>query len=162
MKGPRTQHIAVLRRPYLDRALAGTKTIECRLARIKAPPFGRVRPGDVVWLKQTSGPVRGVARAADVRCFEHVTEERLEAIRTTYGAAIGAPASFWVHNGEQLRCTLVFLADVRPVEPFTLPKRDQRAWVVLPGDASQPMPPCDRTIMRVLGDHRSNPHSPND
>lgn len=153
MNGSHTpaQHVAILRPEYLAKVLDGTKTVECRLTRIKSAPFGRVRVGEWIWLKQSGGPVRAVACAADVLCFEGVDPPRLAAIRTAYGSAVGAPGSFWVHKGGLLQCTLIRLAGVRRVDPFPLPKHDLRAWVVLPDDGDgAAVPPHDQPLLRRL------------
>ena len=59
-------HLAILKRAYLNLILAGEKTIECRLTRMAKPPFGVVKKGQRIYLKESSGPVRAVARAGKV------------------------------------------------------------------------------------------------
>ena len=54
-------HLVVLRKPYLGRILAGTKTIESRFSISPMPPFHCVTSGDVLILKKSGGPIVAVA-----------------------------------------------------------------------------------------------------
>ena len=149
----RHQHLAILLPEYLDMVLDGTKTVECRLTRTKAAPFRRVEPGELIWLKESCGPVRGVAHATDVLFLEDVSPARLRDVRMAYGSAIQARDAFWVHHGTPLQCSLITLDGVLRVEPFLLPKRDRRAWVVLPGRADdRTLCPVDRLLLQGLLD----------
>lgn len=148
--GEMSQHLAILKSNYLSLVLAGAKTVECRLTRVKAPPFGCVRPGELVWLKESCGPVRGVAHVTDVAFFEDVDAECLRAIQSACGAAVAAPASFWTHHGARLQCSLITLDGVLRVEPFRVPKRDPRAWVVLPCHDDQTLPASDKALLARL------------
>src|SRR5690349_4668447 len=76
----RPAHLAILREPYLTRVLSGEKTVESRFARVRAAPYGRVAPGDLIWLKRVGGPIAGVARAAEVRLFADLTPQRVDAL----------------------------------------------------------------------------------
>lgn len=124
-------HLAVLQRNYLAALLRGGKTVECRLSRVSRPPHGHVATGDWVWFKQTGGPVRAVARIGRVREWDEMTPTRLAGLRTRYGRAIQAPASFWEAHRSARFATLIWLDHICAIQPFKLLKSDRRAWVVL-------------------------------
>ena len=67
-------HLAILKKPYLERILSGRKPIELRLTRTRRAPFGRIAAGDngcwqnkkncrfalLIWMEDVRaiGPVR--------------------------------------------------------------------------------------------------------
>ena len=125
-------HLAILKRAYLELILAGKKTIECRLTVMAKPPFGVLKKGQRIYLKESSGPVRGVAKAGKVICRKIEGNKDLARIRRKYGQAIMAKEEFWESRSQARYCTLIFLKGVRELaEPFRISKRDMRAWVVL-------------------------------
>jgi ASC-1-like (ASCH) protein len=126
-------HLAVLYKVYLDDIFLGRKTIECRLGRASLPPHGCIEAGDLIWLKQSGGLVRGVARVCRVQSFQSLSEEELELIRRKWNGQICAPESFWSLHDRAQAATLIWLCDICPLEPFRVHKKDRRAWVVLNG-----------------------------
>ncbi len=134
-------HLAVLKRAYLELILAGRKTIECRLRRRSKPPFGVLEKGQRIYLKESSGPVRGVARAGKV-IFRRINgSEDLRRIRQKYGEGIMAKDGFWESNSGAEYCTLIFLEEVRALsKPFRISKNDMRGWVVLDGTEGFDLP----------------------
>ena len=130
-------HLAILYRTYVDAILVGDKTIECRLNRMGSIPQGLVEPGDLIWFKESNGPVRAVAAARIVRRFEGLTPERVDWLRRRFNGGIGASASFWRRHRDARAGVLIWLDNVCALEPFWVRKRDRRAWVVL---AAPPVP----------------------
>lgn len=125
-------HLAILKRAYLELILADEKTIECRLTRTSKPPFGVVKKGQRIYLKESSGPVRGVARAGKVISRRIDGSDELAIIRQEYGERIMATDDFWKSNCQAGYCTLIFLKGVRVLaKPFRISKKDMRGWVVL-------------------------------
>jgi len=130
-------HLAVFYRSCLDDIIAGLKTIECRLGQVNLPPHGDLDAGDLIWLKQVSGPVRAVVTARSVRRFDPLTPHLLKLIRRQWGQQIRAPLSFWKGHQSANLATLIWLTDVCTFKPFTIEKRDRRAWIIL---ESPPVP----------------------
>lgn len=126
-------HLAILLPQYLEMILSGRKTVECRLARRPIPPHGFVRPDDLIWLKQSSGPIRGVAQAGRVHSYQDLDTATLRRLRRDHGQAICAEPRFWQAHRRARCATLIWLKDVKPLPPFRIDKTDRRAWVVLPG-----------------------------
>lgn len=128
-----THHLAIVYRTYLEEILNGRKTVECRLGQVSAGPHLALQPGHLIWLKQMGGPVRAVVTARSVRRFQPLTPRLLDLIRRKWGPLIRTPAGFWRANRHARIATLVWLGDLCTLEPFTIEKRDARAWVVLDG-----------------------------
>ena len=129
-----SDHLAILKRSYLELILAGEKTIECRLRRTSKPPFGVLEKGQRIYLKESSGPVRGVARAGKLIFRRINSSQDLAMIRQEYGERIMAKDAFWQSRDGAGYCTLIFLEEVRELsKPFRINKNDMRGWVVLDG-----------------------------
>ena len=127
-------HLAILRPRYLRLIVEGIKTVECRLTRTPKPPFGVLKKGEQIYLKESSGPVLAVGRAGRIIYREINGPKDLAAIRREYGQEIMAQEDFWQSRSNCRYCTLAFLEKVEPLaEPFRIDKRDMRGWVVLDG-----------------------------
>jgi len=126
-----THHLVILKRPYLEAILAGEKTIELRLTRARRPMCGRVSPGDRLLLKTSGGPVCGLATVEAVEHYEDLTPERIVEIRRRYGDRIGGDDAVWESMMDCRSGLLVWLSNVRRIEPIRIEKKDSRAWVLL-------------------------------
>ncbi len=124
-------HLVILKRPYLELILTGQKTIELRLAKTKPPVFGRVLPGDRLLLKASGGPVRGRADVSQVEYHAHLTPEQIRDLKLRYNHAIGGSDAVWESLMDRKYGFLVWLVNVRRIEPIYIEKKDWRAWVVL-------------------------------
>jgi hypothetical protein len=124
-------HLVILKKPYLDLILSGTKTVELRLTRAKHPACGRVLTGDRLLLKASGGPVCGRATVRDVTYYRNLTPEGIAEIRRQYGERIGGDDAIWASMMDCRSGFLVRLADVGRIEPIRIEKKDCRAWVPL-------------------------------
>jgi len=124
-------HLVILRKPYLDAILKGRKRIESRLYRTRHYAFGRVFAGDKLFLKLSSGPVCATAKVASVKHFENLTPEKILELKRRYNRDIAGNDEHWRSRMDCKFCFLVWLRDVRTIEPVRIHKKDWRAWVVL-------------------------------
>ena len=124
-------HLVILKKPYLNAILEGRKRIESRLYRTRHNGFGRVLPGDRLFLKLSSGPVCATATAAKVKNFENLTPDKILELKRRYNHDIGGDDEHWRSRMDCRFCFLVWLKDVTAVEPVRINKKDWRAWVVL-------------------------------
>lgn len=124
-------HLAILREPYLSRVLHRQKTVESRLAHTRIAPFGRCRAGDVLLLKESSGPLRAIAVVADASSYGPLTKAGLGALIEEHRRGLDLDQD-WIDIKSSCRyATFVFLGDVIAVQPRPIDKVDRRAWVVL-------------------------------
>jgi hypothetical protein len=124
-------HLAILVNPYLQRLLDGQKTIESRFSIQRRAPYEQVQAGDVVLLKQSGRPIRGIGLVSQVWFYE-LTPPVLQHIQTTYADELGIDdPGFWAARTTASFATLMRLDHVSPIAPIVFTKRDQRAWVVL-------------------------------
>lgn len=124
-------HLVILKKPYLDAILAGSKTIESRFTMTRRTHFGRVLPGDKLFLKESSGPVCATAKVAAVKNFENLTPQQIIEIKQQYNHYIKGSEEYWHSKADCRFGVLVWLKDVEPIEPVRIRKKDWRAWVVL-------------------------------
>ena len=52
-------HRAILAKGWIDPILEGAKTIESRFTKVRCAPYGKVNTGDLVYMKECGGPVKG-------------------------------------------------------------------------------------------------------
>ena len=124
-------HLVILEKRYVEAILAGRKRIESRFGRTKRGGFGRVSVGDRLFLKEISGPVRAVATAGAVKNFEGLTREKIAELKERYNEGIGAGERYWRSKADCRFGFLVWLEEVKAIEPVRVAKRDWRGWVVL-------------------------------
>src|SRR5260370_3779511 len=127
-------HIAVMVEPFLSYILDGTKTIESRFSKNLIPPYRRITPGDLVFLK--AGPVVAAFYASTVECVD-LTDDGRTRLRRDYSADICADHAFWRERDDRNYATLIGIDDVQKLTPVAVPKHERRGWLVLrsPRDA---------------------------
>ena len=124
-------HLVILQKPYLDAILAGQKRIESRFTKTKRYAFGRVLPGDKLFLKESSGPVCATAMIKAVKSFENLTSKQIIEIKKQYNHYITGSDGYWRSKSDCRFGFLVWLEDVKSIKPVRINKKDWRAWVVL-------------------------------
>jgi ASC-1-like (ASCH) protein len=124
-------HLVILKKRYLDMILAGEKTIELRLTRAKRPAGPRVQCGDRLFLKPSGGAVCGLATVTDVEYHEGLTPEGIMQLKQRYSDQIRGDDAAWESMRDRQSGFVVWLRDVRRIEPAPIDKKDWRAWVVL-------------------------------
>ena len=124
-------HLVILKKPYLQMIVEGRKRIELRLHKTRRPAFGKVGAGDKLFLKISSGPVCATATAEKVENFQDLTPEKILEIKQKYNHDIGGSDEHWQDRMDCKFCFLVWLKDIRTIEPIRIHKKDWRAWVVL-------------------------------
>ena len=124
-------HLAILVEPYLTAILQGRKTIESRFTKHRVAPYGAIAVGDLLVLKRSSGPIVGLAVAAEIWSYE-LDPSIFRTLVEDFSAPLGVTEpAFWTQRQDARYATLVRLARVRAIPPLDFPKRDRRAWVVL-------------------------------
>jgi hypothetical protein len=124
-------HLAVFVEPFLGYILDGSKTVESRFSVKRCAPFGRVVAGDVILLKQSSGPIVGLARVQTVWSY-HLDAASWDQIRKQFTEALRAQdPAFWDRRRGAAYATLMRIDQVRVLDPIWWEKKDRRGWVVV-------------------------------
>ena len=124
-------HLAILKKQYLDAILEGRKTIELRLYQTRQKWLSQVSVGDKIFLKVSSGPVIATAIVDKVKYYENLTPEQVVQIQKQYNQQIMGSEQHWQEKTNSKCGVLVWLKDVRLIPHRSIKKFDWRAWVVL-------------------------------
>ncbi len=124
-------HLVILKKPYLDKILNGTKKVELRLTKTKHHGFGKVSADDELFLKASSGFVCAKASVEKVENYENLTPEKILELKQQYNHLIGGGDEYWQSKMDSKFGFLVWLKGVRTINPVKINKKDWRAWVVL-------------------------------
>lgn len=132
-KEPR-HHLAIFNPPFLDLILEGKKTVEGRFSKVRCAPFGKVSEGDVIFMKESGGLIKGLFVVSAVESVGDLTPEKLTDLKARYDTPLRANADpeYWQRRKTSKYATLLQIS--HPVafkHPFSFPKRDRRGWVVL-------------------------------
>ena len=132
---PSWVHVAVIRKPHLERILSGEKTIESRIGMTRRAPFGRVSVGERLYLKESGGPVRATAVVARVLCEDGLTPERVEELAREFTERICATPAYWEEKLTARCATLLWLTRVEQVRYGPeVPRFHGEAWACLPAE----------------------------
>lgn len=135
-------HLMIVQPKYAAQILTGQKLVEVRLSSKKTAPFGRVAPGDIVFIKPTSKGV--VARAVVHRVdeYENLEPEDIEHLYGLYKPRAhaerddNAGREYWDAKADARYGTFITLDQVRLVRdeslvPQELLRPSRSAWRVL-------------------------------
>jgi hypothetical protein len=124
-------HLAVFVEPFLQFVIEGNKTIESRFSTNRCAPYQSVRPGDVLLLKRSSGPVVAIAEVGQVWFYE-LDASAWRIIKREFGPLLRIDdPEFWRQKSSACFATLMRLERVETIPPVPCNKRDRRGWVVL-------------------------------
>ena len=132
-------HVAILKRRYVEAILAGTKTVESRLSKVRCAPHGQVVPGERLFMKVSGGPFLATAIAGPVLDLEDQTPGDIDRLSREWNDRVGGDAAYWESKRASPFVTMVELTHVEPLDvgPRYRPAY-MRAWYVLP-DAASPL-----------------------
>lgn len=124
-------HLAVLVEPYLQFILDGRKTVESRFGVHRAAPHGTVQSGDLVFLKQSSGPVVAACRIGKIWSFD-LQATAIRSVRERFARELCAEdAEFWRARAHATIATLMQVDRVALLPEIRVEKKDRRGWVTI-------------------------------
>lgn len=133
-----TKHLAILQQPYIDLILSGQKTIESRFSLNKILPYGAVKSGDIILMKESGGKVLGEFCVAEVDFYNNLIPETAIQLMQSFKARLCLDDEFIQRKQNSRFATLMHIANsVRYTEPYDYPKRDMRGWIILKDDITQ-------------------------
>ena len=134
-----TTHLMIVHPRYIAPLLSGTKTLESRLGQDRRPPFGRVSPGDTVYIKPTGKRVIAKAIVGRVDEFEDLTPTDVKDLRATYDDRIMGGDEYWMSKSNANYATLISFKKVTMLRdescvPAELLVANRNAWRVCDDD----------------------------
>lgn len=96
----------------------------------KVAPYNKVSVGDKILLKETGKDVTATAIAKRVQYYE-LTPQLVEEIKEKYGKEIGTSKfKDWQTTLQKKYCTLIWLGDVKKVDPIKVKRSNGAGWLV--------------------------------
>lgn len=126
------KHLAVFIGDYIEKILSGDKTIEGRFSIDKILPYGAVKKGDIILLKQSGGLIIGEVEVDNVLYYEGLNAELIGKIRREYDKELCATGDFWQAKADSKFVSLIFIKKPKQyLAPIKSKKHDRRSWVIL-------------------------------
>lgn len=126
------EHLAIMKKGYIEKILSGEKSIESRFSLNRIAPFHRITTGDKVYLQETGRPISASFTAGKVLYFSDLDEERISEIKAEYGQQICAEEEFWESKKNAKYATLIFVENPILEKPFKVHKSDRSAFKSVP------------------------------
>ncbi len=108
-------HVAIMNKRFGDlipKILSGEKKIESRWSKNKISPWNKIKVGDVVYFKNSGGPVVAMAEVSRVEQFEKKEFEKAKKL-------FPVPDE-WTRGKNY--CVLIWLMNPKKVSPFKINK----------------------------------------
>ena len=132
------EHLAIMRKSWglTQKILTGQKKIESRWYKVTYAPWNRIKSDEVVYFKDSGGPVTIKTRVEKVIQFSDLTPAKVKEILNTYGQKDGLgidmiPKFFEMFKDKRY-CILVFLKNPQKIKPFQIDKTgygNMTAWI---------------------------------
>jgi len=128
-----TTHLMIVHPRYIAPLLSGTKSLESRLGQDRRAPFGKVSPGDIVYIKPTGKRVIAKAIVRRVDEYEDLTPEDIDNLRQTYDDRIMGGDHYWQTKSDANYATLIGFEKITRIDdescvPAELLVPNRNAW----------------------------------
>lgn len=125
------RHYAIFIGDAIEKILSGTKSLEGRFTEDKIPPYGVIKKGDEIFLKQSGGLMMGKVAVDNVLFFDNLDGEKLGKLRKEYNQDLMVDENFWQQKGNARYASIIFLKNPRRfLTPLRLKKKDRRPWIL--------------------------------
>lgn len=135
-----TNHLSIYnkntyKQDYIATMLDGTRTLGIKFMRKKIAPYQRLRVGDIIYLKEASGPIRGRVRVSSVDHKEITDPDEIMEFLSAHIEAIGIQndsqlMDIWRANMASRYMSWWTMEKPEIVtSPVFIHKTDRRAWI---------------------------------
>ena len=121
-----------------DKILDGQKKIESRWYSVKCKPWDNIKKGEIVYFKDSGGPVRIKAVVNKVMQFADLTPKKVKEILDVYGRDDGLTQvkipEFFERFKNKKYCILIFLKNPQEIKSFEIDKTGfgvMSAWIAI-------------------------------
>ena len=134
------EHLAIMKKSWglTDKILSGQKKIESRWYSVKYKPWDNIKEGEVIYFKDSGGPVKIKAEVSKVMQFADLTPRRVREILDEYGKDDGIEPEkipeFFERFKDKKYCMLIFLKNPIEINPFNIDKTGfgaMSAWLTV-------------------------------
>ena len=120
---------------YIALMLSGNKTHGSKFTAKKTVPYQKLKDGDYLYLKESSGPIRGRVRVSHVVNKELADPEEIMEFLSKHSHGIGITSEnqlmdIWRQNAhKRYLCHWIMEAPETIRYPVFIQKKDRRAWI---------------------------------
>lgn len=126
------KHLAIFNdKEIIEKILRSEKKIEGRFSREKKLPYGRIKKGDEIYLKESGGLIKGKVEVDNVLFYDNLTPELIGKIRKEYGEDLCVDNKFWERYSKSKYVSLIFLKNPQRFFPMKYRKKDRRSWIII-------------------------------
>jgi hypothetical protein len=94
---------------------------------VRSPPYQRIDRGDIILLKQSSGPIVGLCEVEDAWFYE-LDKNAWKIIKRDFASALCAQdPEFWDSRKSATYATLIRISHVKPITPKFIQKKIEEA-----------------------------------
>ncbi|MDE6442185.1 MAG: DUF4186 family protein [Clostridia bacterium] len=151
------EHLAIMKKGYIEKILSGEKKIESRFSINRITPFNNISEDDKVYMQETGKEVTAMFEVEKVLFFDNLTEAKIEKIRIEYGKDICAGEDFWKLKQHSKYATLIYIKNARKITPFKVNKNDRSAFKTV-NKLKEELIINKRTIIKHPHDCANNKH----
>lgn len=151
------EHLAIMKKGYIEKILSGEKKIESRFSINRVTPYHKIAPGDRVYMQEVGKEVTAVFEVQDVRFFDHLSGEKVDELRTQYGEDICADDDFWTMKRNAKYATLIYIKAPSTIAPFKVCKHDRSAFKTAQ-NIKEEMTISQRTLVKHPHDCENGKH----
>ena len=119
-----------------QKILTGQKKIESRWYKVKYAPWNRIKPGEIVYFKDSGNPITIKAEVEKVIQFSDLNPNKVKEILCQYSQSDGLDAHkipyFFELFKNKKYCMLIFLKNPKKIKPFDIDKSGfgaMSAWI---------------------------------
>ena len=123
-------HLAIFAEPFLFFIYSGQKTLESRITVHRIAPYDKVYPGDLVFIKRSSGPIEAVFTVGHVQQFDLSTTP-LSHLQERYAQALCADDTFFQSKQHCRYAVLMEIKNLTRLTPFSITKKGMQTWLLL-------------------------------
>jgi len=126
------KHLGIFVGDAIENILHNRKTIEGRFTIEKILPFGKIKMGDEILLKQSGGEIIGRVEVDNVLFYENLDGEAIGKLRKEYGKEMCVGDDYWKEKSSATVASIIFLKNPqRFLMPLKSKKKDRRSWVLM-------------------------------
>lgn len=124
-------HLAVCREPYIQYMINGSKTIESRITKNKIIPYGKVKDGDIVILKRSSGPVLAIFTVKNVISFDS-SSFNLSTIQNNYQEELQIHDDWWELKRDARFASLICIEEIVALNAIDITlQKNRQSWIII-------------------------------
>jgi hypothetical protein len=120
----------------ISHLLSGKRTMDMKFHTTKSAPYDKLRNGDCIYLKESSGPIYGRVFVSDVAFVEIYDPEQIRSFLKSHSIELDMLNESHIERIVQRCCGRRYLSywhisrAERSLYPVIVYKRDRRTWVV--------------------------------